>query len=323
MRLTALLEKIKKSPILKTVETAGRLHDELNRRRKEALRIIYDKKIYPDENHGAVGQPKVDEAVNKVREIYKTPIKGVIEADPKLRLLVAKATEISECLEIIGYELDESMLNLDVLLEALNQNINIHTTLNANEMRIYTYSMKIKDYNKNLKVPGKRSAEEKIVVTLTNEYRLMMGRPYFRIDRKITKAARMHSYNMATKGFFAHNDPNTGTTPGQRMANAGYSAGSGENIARGMSGPDGAFLGWYNSSGHHRGMLNPHTEIGVGVYDVFWTQDFGRGGVNAEDEPDNEEPIENCGEDIVGCIETDGLFVSFERYAVRNEGEAC
>ncbi len=298
-KLSELLEEIKKSPVLKAITTIDKLHEELRARRKEALRVIFDKNIYPDENHGIVGQPTVDEYVNKVREIYKTPIKDVVNNDPKLRDLVGRAREIQECLTLIGFDHGEGMIDLDTLLEALNSQININTTLNANEMRIYTFSMKIKDYNELLSIPGKRNGEEKKVVTFTNEYRLMMGLPYLRIDRLIVKAARTHSYNMSKRGFFAHEDPVDGTNPFKRMANAGYSDGSGENIARGMFGPDGAFLGWYNSSGHHRNMLSQiHTEIGVGVFDTFWTQNFGKGGVNVEDVPDNAN-IPNCGEDLV------------------------
>jgi len=36
----------------------------------EALEVIFDLKIYPDENHGKVGQPKVDEKVDVVKKVY-------------------------------------------------------------------------------------------------------------------------------------------------------------------------------------------------------------------------------------------------------------
>ncbi|RME03240.1 MAG: hypothetical protein D6805_07095, partial [Planctomycetota bacterium] len=39
--------------------------------RKEALRVIFDKKIYPDANHGASGQPIVDKKVNALREVWQ------------------------------------------------------------------------------------------------------------------------------------------------------------------------------------------------------------------------------------------------------------
>lgn len=38
----------------------------------EALEVIFDLKIYPDENHGKVGQPKVDEKVDVVKKVYPT-----------------------------------------------------------------------------------------------------------------------------------------------------------------------------------------------------------------------------------------------------------
>ena len=54
----------------------------------------------------------------------------------------------------------------------------------------------------------------------------------------LIQAARLHSANMNARDFFAHDDPQTGTDPGDRTANAGYpSAFVGENIAfRGTTG---------------------------------------------------------------------------------------
>ncbi|MDZ7817010.1 MAG: hypothetical protein U5N86_13800 [Planctomycetota bacterium] len=181
MKLSELIENIKKSKVLKTLESVQSLRDKLNEMRKEALRIIFDKKIYPDENHGAVGQPIVDEAVAKVREIYKTPIKGVLEAEPSLKLLVMKAKAIHRCLLDLGVDMDDSLLNVDTLLEALNEKININVGLKANELRIYQLSMKVKEYNHLLKIPGVTTENEKSCVRATNEYRLMMGMHYLRM----------------------------------------------------------------------------------------------------------------------------------------------
>ncbi|MFA4985529.1 MAG: FHA domain-containing protein [Candidatus Brocadiia bacterium] len=299
-KLSDLLEKIKKAPVWKTVEMVQKMRNELVERRKEALKIIFDKTIYPDENHGAVGQPKVDEAVNKVRDIYKTPVNGVLNASPDVKDMVDRARILQEFLADISDDTAKGMIDLDALLENLNGSININSAMDASELRIITISKKIADYNNLLKVGGRRTDEEKKCVTCTNEYRLMMGKVFLRIDRMIVKAARIHSFNMKTLGFFAH-EGKDGTKPADRMIAAGYTSPGGENIAKGISDGKSAFEGWYNSSGHHRNILQDmYSEIGLGAVDEYWTQDFGVGGVNVEDTPDNADPVPDCGEKQTG-----------------------
>ena len=68
-----------------------------------------------------------------------------------------------------------------------------------------------------------------------NEYRIMMGRAPVKIDERLVRAARGHSIEMRTKGYFAHESATPGhESPGKRCALQGYSGGVGENIAKGM-----------------------------------------------------------------------------------------
>ncbi|MCK5344557.1 MAG: hypothetical protein KAR20_14185, partial [Candidatus Heimdallarchaeota archaeon] len=68
----------------------------------------------------------------------------------------------------------------------------------------------------------------------------------------------------------------------------GYQGGVGENIAMNGGGhtPRSSFVAWYNSSGHHRNMVNRSWRvIGVGDARSHWTQMFGG-------KPNGSEPME-------------------------------
>ena len=50
-----------------------------------------------------------------------------------------------------------------------------------------------------------------------------------------------------------------------------------ENVASAQSTPQDVLSSWMSSSGHRRNILNPnYNEIGVGYYNGYWTQIFGR-----------------------------------------------
>lgn len=96
-------------------------------------------------------------------------------------------------------------------------------------------------------------------------------------------AARVHSLDMAERGFFGHDNPD-GEGPFDRMRRAGYRfSAAGENIAAGQSTPQMVVQGWMDSAGHCRNIMNAdYTELGVGYvqtdtaeFSHYWTQVFG------------------------------------------------
>lgn len=111
--------------------------------------------------------------------------------------------------------------------------------------------------------------------TELNRIRYLLGLPLLRIDERLTKAARDHSTDMHTLGFFAHESPVEGKrTPSDRASRFGTSAGA-ENIAQGHDTGIGAIRGWWYSPGHHRNMLGGHARTGLGRCQQIWTQMFG------------------------------------------------
>lgn len=108
--------------------------------------------------------------------------------------------------------------------------------------------------------------------------------PALTLDTRLRCAARKHSLDMGTNNYFDHNSQD-GTTPWQRMTDAGYTwTAAGENIAAGQSTPSAVVTTWMNSTGHCNNIMDPNFKnLGVGyayvstsTYKHYWTQDFGR-----------------------------------------------
>ncbi|RMG95645.1 MAG: CAP domain-containing protein [Deltaproteobacteria bacterium] len=135
------------------------------------------------------------------------------------------------------------------------------------------------------------AAREEAIVELVNMYRAQgadcgqygwMGpaSPLV-MQPNLRCAARVHSKDMADRGFFDHVNPD-GEDPFDRMMKAGYSFfTAGENIAAGNDTAEATMQQWMNSDGHCRNIMNPDfAEIGVGYYPGgqwghLWTQTFG------------------------------------------------
>jgi uncharacterized protein YkwD len=124
------------------------------------------------------------------------------------------------------------------------------------------------------------AAFEAQVVTLVNTQRATAGCSALRVDRRLTSAARTHSADMATRGYFDHTTPD-GVDFASRITHAGYRwSAAAENIAAGQRTPAAVMAAWMGSAGHRHNILDCGLrDIGVGLaYSEdgrpYWTQDF-------------------------------------------------
>lgn len=139
---------------------------------------------------------------------------------------------------------------------------------------------------------GYREFEEEMLVIVNEERaagascggQAFGAAPPLTMNGALRCAARVHSQDMATQGFFDHDNP-SGESPFDRMGRAGYSyLSAGENIAAGQRTPEEVMAGWMDSPGHCSNIMNPDfSEFGGGYFvndaDSFghyWTQTFGR-----------------------------------------------
>lgn len=138
-------------------------------------------------------------------------------------------------------------------------------------------------------VPAQAEAWAREVVRLTNEQRAGAGLPPLQVNAKLTAVAERYACRLIEAGFWAHEDPITGSTIATRALDGGYEYRAvGENLAAGQATPADAVAGWMASPGHRRNILDGQngegvgfTEIGVavrfgGVCNVYWVQEFGR-----------------------------------------------
>jgi hypothetical protein len=113
-------------------------------------------------------------------------------------------------------------------------------------------------------------------MTAVNTIRITCGLNPLVFDPKLCQAAAMHSSDMESHDFFAHESPLPGKkTPWDRAAIAGTTA-SGENIYMGSTVGSDAIKAWFLSPGHHKNMFGEgHTRQGLGRAGKYWTQLFG------------------------------------------------
>jgi uncharacterized protein YkwD len=136
-----------------------------------------------------------------------------------------------------------------------------------------------------------QTLETKIHI-LVNRERVNEGLPPLAYSAKLSAIARSHSADMAARGFTDHVNPD-GLNPSDRAKKAGYNiikrkknsirTGVGENIYEHQAYMTGdgretpylddvntvakkAVMGWMNSPGHRKNILNPdYTSAGVGA----------------------------------------------------------
>lgn len=133
---------------------------------------------------------------------------------------------------------------------------------------------------------------EQQVIKLVNSQRAKKGLVPIRFNASLTRAARAHSRDMASRGVLTHTSAN-GDSVGRRVIRFGYTASGysswsvGENIARAKSGtvaatPEGIVMMWMTSTAHRANILTSKwRDAGVGMATSdngqrYFTIDFGR-----------------------------------------------
>ncbi len=128
------------------------------------------------------------------------------------------------------------------------------------------------------------SPQQQQVLDLVNAERTSRGLVPVRFSAQLNAASLAHTRRQALDGSIYHEDPQDGSSPGDRIGREGYEFSTwGENVAAGYPTAEAVMNGWMTSPGHCKNILNPaFTEIGVGFvsggerFNQFWTQVFAR-----------------------------------------------
>jgi type III secretion system (T3SS) inner membrane Yop/YscD-like protein/cysteine-rich secretory family protein len=279
-------------------ERLAKLHERLlalRDARKAALTLIFDEKryFYPhtpaNETEYRIVQQEVDRLVGAVRAIWGregdeapeprcTLSSGFVDAVREIRLNRQVLHEIGAASDDVEQALEPAFCLPDGNVVHLR-----NLAIDEYERHRLDENHNVLAHNAGIAASDKGPAggvtrEELELLTITNSYRMMLGRRALAWNAKLGRAARSHSEWMSRNGTLSHfedGDP-TRYDPEARMAAEGYRSGAGENCSVGSSGAMAAHDGWCHSSGHHRNLLfESHTEMGDGQSGAYWTECFG------------------------------------------------
>jgi uncharacterized protein YkwD len=119
------------------------------------------------------------------------------------------------------------------------------------------------------------SSYQNEIANLINNARAQAGLYPLTVNPALAAAAQGHSIDMACHGLISHTGSD-GSSVGQRIAAAGYSASLFSEIIYGSGYPQTAFDWWMSDQIHRNEILNPNvTEMGVGY---AYKQDTSSGG---------------------------------------------
>lgn len=120
-----------------------------------------------------------------------------------------------------------------------------------------------------------QTAMENQIFAMTNVLRNLSDKDPLSYNQEVSKVAFGHSKDMGDHNYFSHTSPSEGELSDRlKSADVLYSY-AGENIAARYPDAGASMIGWLNSKGHREALLNEEfTEIGVGVYREYYTQNF-------------------------------------------------
>ena len=119
------------------------------------------------------------------------------------------------------------------------------------------------------------AAVERQIFDITNIYRKRHDLHPYTYNEDVAQVAYEHSRDMEVNNYFSH-DNLRGESVGDRLRLANISfLQAAENIAYNYSDALTVSEGWLNSEGHRKALLDKNLrEIGVGVYKLYYTQNF-------------------------------------------------
>ncbi len=258
------------------------LKAELNRRRQEAVDLVFNKGVYPDEDHGRAGQAKIDPAVQRVREIWENPAGAALQGD----------AVVQRSLDQIKAQFEGALKRLGIAEDAGGAETAETGADGAGggsvlDLRTYAGTPKEKEfleYNRRILAynAGQSDVPPEIrqVADRVNAYREMMGLKVVELNPALVKAAQKHAAAMARDGQLWYEG--TDGNPAARAKSEGYGGYVGENVALAAEQNGDPVGQWLHSAPHHRNLLGQaYNQAGAGMSGRFWCLDLGKGGLGS------------------------------------------
>ena len=256
----------------------------LKERREEAIKVIYDHKIYLPEDDPRWtqgdkinGQEKVDELVKAVREIWDQPGQIVLGSSRTIERDLEEIRTMNErYFPAFGLEGDteKDFAAFEEVRNNLNDRLSVKSySFNAADRQAYEWNRRVDRYNDALKEAGITRDEVEHARTV-NDYREMMGRRRLFLDARLCRATKKHSAVCDRAGRIWHVGEDG--DPESRARAEGFTGGVAENVAIGYSSPSEIWTrGWYRASDHHRnGLSDSWNCMGYGYSGSVGTENF-------------------------------------------------
>jgi len=193
----------------------------------------------------------------------------------------------------VEFELAEDELMVEPLIKLGDQWVQLyfdHFTNKLIGVRYWTSDLLIKQkpytlvYQGHLDHPPEPSeqewqnidqAEQQEILDITNVFRMNNHLKPLDSNDSADQAAYFHSKEMNDKDYFSHDSKWQGSLSDRLQKQKIAFRVAGENIAWNYTDGISAVVGWINSEGHRKNLLDKRfTELGVGVYKKYYTQDF-------------------------------------------------
>ena len=108
-----------------------------------------------------------------------------------------------------------------------------------------------------------------------NNFRKINGKTPLCLNYKLMTSAQLHSVDQANNNTMSHTGSN-GSTMTDRINATGFNWNTiGENVAYGYTDIPSVMLAWENSPSHRENMLGNFNMVGFGMFNNYWTQNFG------------------------------------------------
>ncbi|MEW9501425.1 CAP domain-containing protein [Jeotgalibacillus marinus] len=119
------------------------------------------------------------------------------------------------------------------------------------------------------------AANENQLFDMTNVIRMQRDVESLEWEEEVAQVARGHSKNMHEEEFFSNESPTEGTLADRLEETERSYQEVAENIATNYSHAPAVIHAWMNSPGHRKTLLQDgFTHLGIGVYNLYFTQDF-------------------------------------------------
>lgn len=293
--LARLMSKIKNLAFYQSLETVISLKNKLNLLRQKALTLIFDVNFYPTNKEKTANkatleaQKKIDEIIQKVKEMYNTPQNNIYSLTNEEIAYLRSISFAFKFLKQVGI-FDEEVKKIlagysviPIIFERLTEKrkitVDFHDILLSEwEVEMRKRDIEVDKLNGELKDFMKQ--DELALINEVNLYRELLGLNHLRIDKRLVAAARFHAKYMRERNILSHEEDIAETkTPQLRAEKFGFKNGVGENIAYKtmINSPSEIFELWYNSPGHHRIMLTKDAHfIGCANDGIYWVLLIGR-----------------------------------------------